>query len=75
MSAESARSPSGAEERWGISHDELSQRQRMHVDAAADAERVCEECGRRVTMTETKGEVGHSRGRKADRCSQYEGPL
>ena len=76
MSTEEAAGLSAAEQRWGISREELKRRQRMHVDATKDDERICDDCGARVTITDS-GEVGHHRGRKEHRrlCPHYSGPF
>lgn len=74
MSTQGADSLSTAEIRWGISRDELRRRERMHVDATNENERICDDCGRRVTILDSGHEVGHSRGRKDSLCAHYSGP-
>jgi hypothetical protein len=63
--------------RWGITRKELERRAHQRIDnlddpAPRENERVCEECGARVTETNSMGEVGHKWGARPteDRCSQ-----
>ncbi len=60
-------------ERWGVTPKQLEKRARSNVtEATGPRERVCEECGARVTETKHMGEVGHKWGERPseDRCSQ-----
>ncbi len=60
------------EQRWGVTREKLETRATERVEPTAQDERVCEECGARVTQTNTMGEVGHKWGERPSetRCSQ-----
>lgn len=60
------------ERAWGITREELEERARARVTPTSAEERVCEECGARVTKTHHMGEVGHKWGERPSetRCSQ-----
>ncbi len=60
------------ERAWGITRDELEERATQRVNDTKPEESVCDECGARVTETNTMGEVGHKWGERPSetRCSQ-----
>jgi len=61
-----------AERQWGITADELDRRHKKSPSATKPRERMCIECGRRVTISPGGDvEYGHSKGRKAPKCSHY----
>ncbi|MFW5968835.1 MAG: hypothetical protein ACOCV2_15020 [Persicimonas sp.] len=64
------------ERRWGITREELERRARTHdVSADKPAERVCEECGNRVTELSDGREAGHHKAERPgeEDCSQFIG--
>lgn len=63
------------ERRWGITRETFARRLREHATVTKPNERLCDECGNRVTQTNTMGEVGHNpgHGMHEERCSQFPG--
>lgn len=63
------------ETRWGITVETFSRRIKEHATVTKAEERFCEECGNRVTETNTMGEVGHNPGHgiNEERCRQFSG--
>jgi len=61
------------EQQWGVTREKLEERAKASVPRVKKScERICEECGARVTQTNTMGEVGHKWGERPSetRCSQ-----
>lgn len=59
-------------QRWGVTPEELRERERMHPDSDPEKnERRCGYCGNRVTKTKSGAEVGHACGRKKPMCPQH----
>lgn len=70
-----ARDPTEAEERWGITAEELEMRHNESPRPSGDLERRCGECNRRVTKLLDGNEAGHATGWRVDvtECSQHPG--
>jgi|GEM_PF-512289 hypothetical protein len=76
LTAFGAQPTSEFERRWGITRETLCKRAAAHhLTADGPRERFCEECGNRVTETNSMGEVGHEIGHGAanERCSHFGG--
>lgn len=63
------------EERWGITKETFKRRLREHAKPTRPNETECEECGNRVSETNSMGTVGHDSGWGSgeEPCSKYSG--
>ena len=52
------------EKRWGISEEEFRRRQNSAATVDAPNEKACDDCGNRVTVTNSGVEVGHQIGQR-----------
>lgn len=59
------------EERWGVSAEELRKRENRPAEPGGENERICPECGCRVTLTSAGREVGHAHGFEAPMCPNH----
>jgi len=57
--------------RWGITAEELRRRDEQPAQPTKPEERICPECGSRVTMTESGREVGHANGWNEEMCPEH----
>lgn len=75
MASEQSTQP--PEERWGISSHELERRYELtdttptQPAAERSNERICSECGCRITITPAGREVGHTHGFDAPMCANH----